>query len=213
MEFNLDGIDLTSDTASADIIARVAAHVLGLKNKNNDLLGREIALKADIEQSKLDTEQEKHNLAKELATEKGSVADFKLALDAEKEAMTLLKLSFQEEKDGRTLSDAVNDFSTGLVDDPAGKMYMQSLFKNSVEVKDGLIASKDATKTIEELKLSLVTDKANAKYIKAGVGSGLGSQGSQGGFNTVKSLKEMTATEEAALANSDPVLYQSLLTK
>ena len=213
MEFNLDGIDLTSDTASTEIIARVDAHVLGLKNKNTDLIKRESDAKAELEQSKLDTEQLKHDAAKELATEKGSVADFKLALDAEKEAMTLLKHSFEETNNKRLLESAVNDFSGVLTDDPAHRMYMQSQFNSLVEVKDGVVVPKDVTTKLEDLKQSLVTDKANAKYIKANVGSGAGSVGSEGGFDTVKSLKDMTATEEAALANSDPVLYNSLLTK
>ena len=210
MEFNLDGIDLTSETAKADILAAVAKHVLGLKGKQSDLLGRLSTVKQENEEMSI-------KIATADEDQKVAVADtvdkYKLAVQERDDKISSMQLSFQEEKDGRTLSDAVNDFSTGLVDDPAGKMYMQSLFKNSVDIKEGVIVSKDTTKTIEELKLSLVTDKANAKYIKAEVGSGLGSQGSQGGFNTVKSLKEMTATEEAALANSDPVLYQSLLTK
>jgi hypothetical protein len=194
-DYGLDGEMLAKAQKDYD------ADILGLKNKNTDLIERERIAKADLEQSKLDTEQVKHDLAKELATEKGSVADYKLALDAEKEAITLLKLSFQGEKDDRTLSDAVNDFSGGLVDDPAGKMYMQSLFKNSVEVKEGLIVSKDVTKSVDELKLSLVTDKANAKYIKANVGSGLGSAGSDGGDSSANDTKNTKA--EAASKSGD----------
>ena len=213
MEFNLDGIDLTSDTAKADILASVAKHVLGLKNKNADLIKREADAKDSLDEYKIDAEKEKHTAAKELAEKNGSIEDYKVALQNEKDAMINLEATFQQEKDGRVLSDSVNDFSSVLADDPAGRMYMQSQFSSLVEVKDGVVVPKDVTTKLEDLKQSLITDKANAKYIKANVGSGLGSVGSEHGFSSVKSLKDMTATEEAALANSDPALYNSLLTK
>lgn len=197
-----------SDELRATLKKDYEADVLGLKSKNTDLIERERIAKADLEQSKVDTEQLKHDAAKELATEKGSVADYKLALDAEKEAMTLLKHTFQEEKDSHTLSDAVTAFSSGLVDDPAGRMYMNSLFSNSVEVKDGVVVSKDVTKTLEELKQSLVSDKANARYIKAVVGSGVGSAGSEGGFNSVKLPKDMNGSERMEFKRNDPAGFK-----
>ena len=76
-----------SDELRATLTADYEADVSGLKLKNTQLIDREKVAKLDLEQSKLDTEQVKHDLAKELATEKGSVADYKLALDTEKEAV------------------------------------------------------------------------------------------------------------------------------
>ena len=204
---NFDNYEL-SDELRATLKKDYDADVLGLKNKNTDLIAREATAKSDLEQSRVDAEQLKHDTAKELATEKGSVADFKLALDNEKEAMTLLKLSFQEEKDGRTLSDAVANFSIVLVDDPAGRMYMQSLFSGAVEVKDGNLVSKDSSKSLEDLKQSLVSDKANAKYIKATVGSGADSRGSNGEFNTVKLPKDMNGQERIEFKQRDPAGFK-----
>ena len=209
---NFNDYDLSGELR-AKLTTDYDANISGLKAKNSDLINREATAKQNLETSKVEFEQGKHDLAKELAEKNDSMADYKAALDNEKEQMTLLKHSFQEANDSRTLSDAVTNFSSGLIDDPAGRMYMQSIFKDSVEVKDGVIVSKDTTKTLQELTQSLVTDKANAKYIKAAVGSGGGSIGSDGGFISVKSLKDMTATEEAILANEDPALYQLLLTK
>ena len=176
---NFNDYDL-SDELRARLTTDYDANVSSLKAKNNDLITREATAKQNLEVSKIEFEQGKHDLAKELAEKNDSMADYKAALDNEKEQMTLLKHSFQEANDSRTLSDAVTNFSSGLIDDPAGRMYMQSIFKDSVEVKDGVIVSKDTTKTLQELTQSLVTDKANAKYIKADVGSGGGSTGSDG---------------------------------
>jgi hypothetical protein len=92
-------------------------------------------------------------------------------------------------------------------------MFMQKQFKDSINVVDGVATPKDATKSIDDVKQNLISDKQFSKYIKTEVGSGAGSAGSGSGFNSVKSLKEMTATEEAVLANSDPVAYQALLNK
>jgi hypothetical protein len=154
------------------------ADVLGLKSKNSDLIQREKDVKGELESSKIAAEQAKHDQAKSLAEKDGSIADYKIALDNEKEQMTLLKHGFQESENKRLLESSVNDFSSVLADDPAGRMYMQSQFNSMVEVKDGVVVSKDTTKTIEDLKQSLVSDKANANYIKANVGSGAGSAGS-----------------------------------
>ncbi len=179
------------------------ADVLGLKNKNTELIDREKVAKSDLEASKLETEQAKHDSAKELAEKNGSIADYKLALDNEKEQMTLLKHSFQEAENGRLLESSVNDFSTALADDPAGRMYMQSQFSSLVEVKDGQVVSRDTTKTVDEVRQSLVSDKANARYIKASVGSGAGSAGSESSGGTAgtgvnKSFKDKTMAEKVA---------------
>jgi hypothetical protein len=213
MEFNLEGIDLTSDTASTEIIARVDAHVLGLKNKNNDLIKRESDAKESVEKLTLEIATTEENNKVALAEKDNDVAKYKLAVEERDEKIKTVQLEFKETNNKRLLESAVNDFSSVLADDPAGRMYMQSQFNGLVEVKDGVVVPKDVTTKLEDLKQSLITDKANAKYIKANVGSGTGSVGSENGFSSVKSLKDMTATEEALLANSDPALYNSLLTK
>ena len=200
-EFNLDGIDLSSDGAAAEIISRHAENVTGLKNKNAELITRDSDSKTNLETYKVEAEREKHEAAKALAEKNGNIEDYKIALQNEKDAMINLEATFQQEKEGRILGDALNEFSSALADDPAGKMYMQSLFNNSVEVKDGVVVSKDATKTMEDLKQSLVSDKANAKYIRADVGSGTGSAGSKGGDGSAntykgKSMKDMSMAEK-----------------
>lgn len=206
-DYGLEGDMLTKAKADYD------KDILGLKNKNNDLIARESDAKSSLDAYKVEAEKEKHEAAKALAEKNGSIEDYKVALQNEKDAMINLEATFQQEKDGRVLSDSINDFSTVLSDDPAAKSYMQGQFSSMVEVKDGVVVPKDTTKTIEELKQSLVSDKANASYIRASVGSGAGSAGSNGGHSTAKSLSEMSATEEALLANSDPALYQSMLSK
>ena len=183
------------------------ADVLGLKNKNTDLISRESDAKSSLDTYKIEAEREKHEAAKSLAEKNGSIEDYKVALQNEKDAMVNLEATFQQEKDGRVLGDSVNDFSSGLVDDPAGKMYMQSLFTGLVEVKDGAVVPKDTTKTMEDLKQSLVTDKANAKYIRADVGSGVGSAGSASGESSAstfkgKAMKDMNMSEKVAYLDS-----------
>ena len=73
-EFNLDGIDLSSEGAAAEILSRQADNIAGLKLKNTDLIAREASAKSDFEASQLETEQEKHNAAKALAEKDGSIA-------------------------------------------------------------------------------------------------------------------------------------------
>ena len=208
MEFNLDGIDLTSDTAQADIIARVAAHVLGLKNKNIDLIDRERLAKENVETMTIQiaTAEEDNKVA--LAEKDNDVTKYKLAVEERDEKIKTVQLEFKETNDKRLLESALNEFSIGLADDPAGRMYMQSKFTGLVEVKDGVVVPKDVTTKLEDLKQSLVTDKANAKYIKANVGSGTGSVGSEGGFDSVKLPKDMTGSERLEFKQRDPVAFK-----
>ena len=200
MNFTDYGLD---EEIASKLQADYDADITGLKNKNAELIDREKLAKGDLEASKLDIEQGKHDAAKALAEKDGSIADYKIALDDEKEAMTLLKHGFQESENKRLLESSVNDFSTVLADDPAGRMYMQNQFSNLVEVKDGVVVPKDITTNMNDLKQSLVTNKSNAGYIKAVVGSGAGSAGSEssgGAANTFKgkSMKDMTMAEKVA---------------
>ena len=196
-----------SDELRATLDKDYQADILGLKAKNAELIEREKQVKVEHEALRTTAEKEKHDAAKALAEKNGSIEDYKAALQAEKDAMINLEATFNQEKSDRILSDSVNDFSGALADDPAGKMYMQKLFQDSVEVKDGLVVPIDTTKSIEELRHSLVSDKANAKYIKADVGSGAGSAGSNGGdgsANTFKGKKmsDMSMSEKVAYLES-----------
>ena len=204
MEFNLEGIDLTSDTAEKDIIARVERHVLGLKNKRDDLIQRERLAKEKVESLTVEIATIEEDKKVALAEKDNDVAKYKLAVEERDDKIKAVQLEFTEANNKRLLEGAVNDFSTSLVDDPAGRMYMQSLFKDSVEVKDGVVVSKDITKTVDDLKQSLISDKSNAGYIKAGVGSGVGSAGSDGGFDKVKLPKDMNAQERIDFKSKDP---------
>ena len=209
---NFDNYEL-SDELRATLKKDYDADVLGLKNKNTDLIAREATAKESVEKMTLEIATTEENNKVALAEKDNDVAKYKLAVEERDDKIKTVQLEFKETNDKRLLESSVNDFSSVLADDPAGRMYMQSQFSSLVEVKDGVVLPKDVTTKLEDLKQSLITDKANAKYIKANVGSGLGSVGSEHGFSSVKSLKDMTATEEAALANSDPALYNSLLTK
>ena len=197
-----------SDELRATLQKDYNADVAGLKSKNNDLIDREKAAKLELDQYKLDAEQEKHTAAKELAEKNGSIAEYKAALDNEKEQMTLLKHEFQQTEEKRLIESAVNEFSTLIVDDPAGRMYMKTLFQQGIEVKDGVVVSKDVTISIEEYEASLVSDKSNAPYIKANVGSGAGAAGSDGGVNPVKSPKDMNEAERFKFKQENPEAFK-----
>lgn len=203
IEFNLEGVDLSSEGAAAEIISRVGAHVLGLKNNRDKFKGELDTAKLEYESFRVAAETEKHDAAKALAEKSGSIEDYKIALQNERDAIINLNATFEQEKNERLLESAVNDFSTVLADDPAGRMYMQSQFNGLVEVKDGVVVSRDTTKTVDEVRQSLVADKANARYIKASVGSGAGSAGSESsggaaGTGGNKPFKDKTMAEKVA---------------
>ena len=196
-----------SDELRATLETDYSADVNGLKAKNTELIEREKQAKESADKVTLDMTTAEENAKVALAEKDNNVEQYKKAVAERDEKIKSIQFEFQETENKRLLEGAVNDFSSGLADDPAGKMYMQSLFNNSVEVKDGVVVSRDVTKSMEDLKQSLVTDKANAKYIRADVGSGTGSAGSNGGDGSAntfkgKKMQDMTMTEKVAYLES-----------
>jgi hypothetical protein len=64
---------------------------------------------------------------------------------------------------------------------------------------------------LEEVTKALVSDEANAAYIKADVGRGGGAAGSNNGGGQHKSLSEMTVDEEVAFSREYPDRYKQMI--
>ena len=210
---NFNDYDLSNELR-AKLTTDYDANVSDLKAKNTELIEREKLQKEANESLKLShaTDAEKAKL--DIAEASGNVKTYKKQLAESKETLNSVKHEFSQEKDERIKLDALNVFSANLVSgSDMGRKGMIDTFKENTKVVDGVLVTNDPSMTVESLTSSLITDKANAGYVVVKVGSGAGSTGSNGGFSSVKSLKDMTATEEAILANEDPALYQLLLTK
>lgn len=208
-EFTLD------DDTKVKILALHEASILGLKTKNADLIQREKDAKLALETEKLATAQASEDQKVALAEKDGDITKYKLAVEERDAAMSALKLDIAEKNKEALMATAVSDFSAKLTDDPAGRMYMQSLFKGGVDVVEGVVKPKDVKKTLDQLVESFVSDKANANYIKVNVGSGGGAAGSgaNNGNGTAKALKDMTERERIELKQRDPVLFNQLVNR
>ena len=196
-----------SDELRATLIADYEADITGLKNKNSDLILSEKSTKEKLEQLTVEMATQEENAKVALAEKEGTVEQYKNAIAERDQRLETVTREFKETENKRVLEGTLNEFSTVLSNDPAGRMYMQKLFQDSLEVSDGVVKPKDATKSLEDVKRELVEDKANAQYIAANVGSGTGSAGSQssGGsasstnkkFTDLKSTAEKVAHLEA----------------
>ena len=177
---NFDDYEL-SDEVKAKIQADYDADIKGLKAKNSDLIEREKSIKDDLEKVQLDfaTAEQDAKIAK---AEIGNNVDAYKAALAEKDALIeSTKLEFAEKDKARVTDIAVNEFVSSHVSaDPAARKYMESVYRDSIDVVDGKIASKDVTKDIAGLNDSIIKNEAFKNYIKADVGSGTGSAGSVG---------------------------------
>ena len=188
-----------SEELRATLAKDYEADISGLKSKNTDLIQREKTQKEANEALivQMSTQEEDQKVA--LAEKEGTVEQYKNAIAERDQKLETVTREFQETENKRLIDSSISDFSSSLADDPAGKMYMQSLYGNSIEIKDGVVVSKDATKTVEDLRQSFISDKANAKYIRANVGSGTGSAGStgSGSANTNLNAADKARTERA----------------
>lgn len=199
MDFSKYGLD---DEVVKTIEKDYEADIAGLKAKNSDLIDREKKLKETNEALTLEMSTKEEDAKVALAEKEGTVEQYKNAVAERDQKIETIQREFKETENARILDGAVNEFSTVIADNPAAKLYMQKQFKDSVEVVDGVLKPKDATMDIEKLKQSLVSDEANAQYIKAPVGSGGGPLGGRNGFNQVEPTKKVTSTTSSYLATT-----------
>ena len=202
---DLSSFGLDEETQSKIMEAHNTS-ISGLKNKNADLIEREGRHKLALEEGLLKSAEDAENVKVALAEKEGSIEQYKIAVADKDEALSSLRHEFQQKENDRLISDEKSLFSKNISDDPAAQAYMVGKFGESVEVRDGKVQPKDVSMTMDSLVKGLVSDNAYASYIKAPVGSGSGSAGSNGG-SSLKSFADMTATEKAVLANTNPELY------
>lgn len=202
---DLSGFGLDEETQNKIMEAHNAS-ISGLKNKNSDLVEREGKHKLALEEHVLKSAEDIENAKVALAEKEGSIENYKIAVADKDEALSSLRHEFQQKENDRLINDEKSLFSKSISDDRAAQVYMIGIFEESVEVRDGKVQPKDVSMTMDSLVKGLVSDNAYASYVKAPVGSGSGSAGSNGGASS-KSFGEMTATEKAVLANTNPELY------
>ena len=208
---NFDDYELPDDV-KAKIQLDYDADIKGLKAKNADLIGRESAIKGELEKSQLDFATAEQDAKIALAESGDNVEAYKAALAEKDSLIESTKLEFAEKDKKRVTDMAVNDFvSSHVSSDPAARKYMESVYRDSINVVDGEAKPIDVSKTgVKELTQSIVMNDAYKNYIKQDVGSGAGSAGSTSTNGQAKTLSQMTATEEAVFANSNPEQYAQM---
>lgn len=207
---NFDDYEL-SDDIKAKIVADYEKDVKGLKAKNAEVILREQAAKEELQKAQLNMATVEQDAKIALAESGNNVEAYKTAL-AEKDALIeATKLEFIEKDKKRVTDMAVNDFLASKVSsDPAARAYMEMVFRSSIDVIEGEAKPKDVTKDMSALLESITKNEAYKPYIKVKIGSGGSSAGSTSTAAAGKSLSQMTATEEAMFANSQPEQYAQM---
>ena len=191
-KYGLEGEMLAKATADYE------ADILGLKSKNTELIGKEQKLKSEMEALAIENATKIEDAKLEaLAAQNGTIEQYQAQLKEKDDNLAIVKQEFKQAEEGRIMSDKLSEFSSKLADDAAGRMYMQSLFKDSVEFVDGQLRAKDQTSTIEQVAEALISDKANARYIATNVGSGAGSVGSYSYGTVSANRSKMNADQKA----------------
>ncbi len=136
---------------------------------------------------------------------------------AEKEAQIE---AFRVEKESALITAAETNLLSGFADKSTSPEMMRLYIKDKtrMEVVDGEVRTTflDANRaptadSLEEFTKKVLDDPNVKPFLKGGKGSGSGAVGQTGGGASTKKLSEMTATEEATFANSDPSAYAAAL--
>lgn len=200
---NFEDYDLP-DEVKAKLKADYDEDVKGLKSKNSDLISRLDKQKTDHEAAILEQIQAQEDAKVALAEKEGDIEKYKIALQERDDALSTVKREFQEKENLRLTEAALHEFSAKLTPDPAGRMYMQKQFSDQIEVRDGQVVPKDVTKTLDDLKSALVSDKANADYVLVDVGTGAGSVGSKADGSALSDPNKY----KAGASEKDRIKYQ-----
>jgi len=213
MVFDDLGLD---DEMLAKVQAAHDADVKGLKAKNSDLIEANKTLKSEAEKVALKSAQVAEDAKVALAEKEGNIEQYKAAVAERDEKMKSIEQEFIEKDKARVLDMAVTQFISDKVDkDPAARKYMESVYRDQLDVVNGELVSKDVTKSVKEITEAIVQDDAYSKYIVSDVGSGAGAAGSNsndapsGGshrtdkMQEAKNNKDLGGFLDAALAPSN----------
>lgn len=195
MPLDFDSYGLDEDTKKK-LKSDYESDIAGLKAKNTELIDREKAAKESLEQVKLDTAKADEDAKVALAEKEGDIEKYKAAVAERDTNMAALQREFQEKDNSRITLEGEVKFSASISDDPAAQAYMKSLFRDSVEVVDGQLRPKDVSINLDQLTERLVSDEANSRYVKANVGSGAGSAGSNSGGSASAGKSDFSGSQQ-----------------
>lgn len=118
---------------------------------------------------------------------------------------------------GKQTESVINDLASKFVDPNVGKLMLRNMVVTnysesgepvtSLNGLDGQSLTSDVGLFAEKLK----GIEGFASVLKGVDSSGGGAQGGSGGSGVTKSLKDMTATEEAIFANENPEEYRRMI--
>ena len=208
MAIDLSLVEGVSEEQAAAILALHEADIGGLKAKNAELIQREQAAKSraeEIEAARIAAEEQ----AKiELAEKEKDFDGLKAAL-AERDARIAEEAKrIAEMTNAQLMGAAKNDFMQHVIDDPAAKNYLDSIFEKGVGVRDGKIVPVNAEggvtgQSLNEFISGIKSNPDFAKYIVSQSGSGGSAAGSSATGGTAD-LSKMSKTELTLYLNKNP---------
>ena len=177
------------------ISAAVKVETEGLKKKNSELLAEKKAVQDKNTQAQKEREESDmaakdkavkdattfEEVTKALAERDKLIQNQNVSIVKAKQDAEEVQKNFTIERNNATLSQAVKDLSSKFVvrDNPAANMYMSTLYKDGLEVRDGGVFPKDKTVTYDQFVSNINDAKENASYIVGTGGSGGGAPGNQ----------------------------------
>lgn len=193
------------DEVQAMIAEAVEKEVLGLKAKNEELLSESKKYKSTAQQ----LEEAQRAKEEQRAKEQG---EYKHLFESKEKELEELRASVESERKRVEESEknrAVLGIAADLVkSDERKRKTLEHILKDHVSYAEGV--SKFLLNG-QEVAQGVLIDHLKSAYDFLIDGSPAKGDGALGGGGTkTKSFKEMTMTERAVLANTDPVRYQQL---
>lgn len=206
MALDFTGLEVSEEVQSK-LNAQYDKDVGGVSAKNAELLGKIKTSKDQAAQAEKDRDDAKLAASEAAMTmAKDNEAWIKARdenaalIQSLKEKNAQQEKDFAIERDGVTLSQEIS----GLVgkhvvpNNPAAAFYMESKYREGLEVRDGRVQPKDVSKDLKQYVQELNDDKGHATYIVGGAGSGGNAPGNQGNSNA--GAKEITRAQHDSMS-------------
>jgi len=200
------------DKQKAELTAAFNAETDGLVKAKNDLLAeKKLAQEAEAAAKTI-----AENEALDKAKANKDVDTLTLSYEEKLQGLTAQLNELNTKNLNAAKSQLANDFvNEHVVNDAFSRQAMAEAYKGRIDIRDGKTVVLDpqgnlTALSVEDLNKEFISASIYGNHIVGTKATGGGAEGNKGGGRAV-SLKDMTATQEAAFANANPEAYKQLI--
>lgn len=197
-------------------IERLKSEKEAVERTNKGLLDDKDKWRKQQQQAKEEAERIRRESEMQLMEEEKNFSGMRELLESQNAEQAAKINALISENEERMIEGLASEFSSShAIPKPGQQRFIKQEYKKYLKVIEGQVAVLDDAgnvtgKTIDDLNTSFMSNEDYEDFLVGTKASGGGATGSVGGVSGTVDKSSMTLTEQAALANNDPVKYKQL---